>query len=76
MERIFRINNEVISIDKWCEEHIDSETELVVALRACICEYPELEKFKPQVRASIRNWREDKRLNINNIKNGNNTQTV
>ena len=55
MERIFKINGQVISIDKWCNNNITD-------LRQCISENPELEAFKPQVRACIRNWQEDKRL--------------
>ena len=62
MERIFKINGQVISIDKWCNNNITEDTDLVTALRQCISENPELEAFKPQVRACIRNWQEDKRL--------------
>lgn len=62
MERVFRVNGEIISIDKWCDNNIDENTDLITALRSCIAENPVLEKFKPQVRACIRNWQEDKRL--------------
>ena len=62
MERVFTIKGEVISIDKWCNENITEDTELISALRQCISDNPELERFKPQVRSAIRNWQEDRRL--------------
>lgn len=62
MERTFRINGHVISIDEWCNNSINEDTDLITALHACLIDYPELEVFKPQVRACIRNWQEDKRM--------------
>lgn len=62
MERVFTVNGSVISIDNWCNNNIDENTELITALRACLVDHPELEIFKSQVRACIRNWQEDKRL--------------
>ena len=62
MERVFTVKGSIISIDNWCNNNIDENTELITALRACLVDHPELEIFKPQVRACIRNWQEDKRL--------------
>lgn len=61
MDRVFKINGNIINIDNWCENNITEETDLIEALNKCINCYPELEAFKAQVRSNIRYWKNDKK---------------